>query len=302
MPWPDYSLIKLEDYTITGPRLGPQRPPEFPYIRLSVSRGCPFGCSFCQVAKISGRKVRTRDPEDVVNEIIYLKEKYGIKSIIFDDDNLIAAPEFLTRMLELFIERELNIKFIFIAFAVFLLTDKIIDLMARAGCVGVNIAIESANKRILKEVIHKPVDLDKVVVMIDKLKKHGLFCITNFIIGFPGERWDEIRETIKFAESCGADYAKIFVAVPLRGTELWDIALKMNVLTNPDDVKVEWRYSQISSEEWGAKDISILRAYEWDRINFDTPEKRKRVAELWGIGEEELLKIRKNTRDTLVFE
>lgn len=57
LPWPEYNLIKLENYLNTGPRHGPLRPPAYPYIRMSVTRGCPFGCSFCQVAAISGRKV-----------------------------------------------------------------------------------------------------------------------------------------------------------------------------------------------------------------------------------------------------
>jgi len=44
----------------------------------------------------------------------------------------------------------------------------------------------------------------------------------------------------------------------------------------------------------------ILRAYEWDRVNFGTPEKRLRIAELWGVSEERLDVIRKNTRDAVV--
>jgi hypothetical protein len=43
-----------------------------------------------------------------------------------------------------------------------------------------------------------------------------------------------------------------------------------------------------------------LRAYEWDRINF-APDKIKKVAELWGVTEEELKTIRKQTRDALRF-
>ena len=71
-------------------------PPEYPAYRWLVTRGCPVGCSFCQVEFISGRKVRTRDPEDLVNELAFLKERYGIKSIIFEDDNIsFKRPFFL---------------------------------------------------------------------------------------------------------------------------------------------------------------------------------------------------------------
>lgn len=302
LPWPDYDLVQFEDYITKGPRIGPHRPPAYPYIMIAGTRGCPFGCSFCQVETISGRKVRHRDPEDFVNELVYLKEKYGIKSIIFVDDNIVMARDFFTRVLELFIEKKLDIKFIIGAFAIFLLTDELLELMVNAGCVGVNVAIESGNDRILKQVIHKPINLNDAKRMITMIKSKGLFCLANFIIGFPGETWSEIRETIQYAETCGADYVKIFVAVPLNGTKMRDIAIDMGVLPDSSTVSVDWRYAQIISDEWTSKDISILRVYEWDRINFSSPERRKRTAELWGIHELEMEKIRKETRDALTFE
>ena len=126
-----------------------------------------------------------------------------------------------------------------------------------------------------------------------------MFVIANFIIGLPGETWEEIRQTIRFAENCNADYVKIFVAVPLIGTRMYDMAVKMGALEAiHDEVVVDWRYSQIKSEEWTAKDISILRAYEWDRINF-APDRIGKVAEIWGISIEELRELRKKTRDSL---
>jgi radical SAM superfamily enzyme YgiQ (UPF0313 family) len=300
LPRADYSLVKMEDYVMSGLRLGPIRPPAFPYAPMIVTRGCPFGCSFCQVESVSGRKVRARDPRDVIDELLFLKQNYGIQSIIFEDDNIIMARSFFVELLKLMIANQLNLKFVIGAFAIFLLTDEILELMVRAGCVGVNVAIESGTQRVLKEIVGKPVDLEKAVEMIAKVRSRGLYCLANFIIGFPGEHWDEIRETIRYAENCGADYVKIFVAVPLKGTRLWEMAKKTGGLTE-DNYKVDWRYSQIYSDEWTPKDVSILRAYEWDRINFATPKKRKRVAELWGLSEAELFRIRKSTRDILEF-
>jgi len=304
IPWPAYDLIDLRDYLDKSARsFGPQRPPEYPCIRMITTRGCPFGCSFCQVEVINGKKVRSRDPEDVVNELQFLKEKYGLKSIIFDDDNLLMAPNnYAKKLFALMIERQLNLKWIGGAFALFLLTDDLLDLMKQSGCVGINIAIESGNERVLKEIVHKPIkDLNKVPEIIQKIKDRGLFCLTNFIIGFPSETWDEIRDTIKFAEFCGADYVKIFIAVPLLGTKLYKIALERKCLADDmiDDT-INWRYGVIKSDEWTSKDVSILRAYEWDRINFSR-DRISKTAELWGLTIEELQKIRKQTRDSLVF-
>jgi anaerobic magnesium-protoporphyrin IX monomethyl ester cyclase len=298
LPWPDYSFIKLEDYLNTEHRKGPLSAPAFPFYRIAMTKGCPFGCTFCQVETIAGKKIRTKDPEDAVNHIIEMKQKYGIKSLVIDDDNLLGVRSFFKRFLELMIEKEADLPFTMGGVAIWLLDDELLDLMAKAKCRSANVAIESGNKRVLKEIIKKPVKLDKVPEMIRKTQEHGIFVLANFIIGLPGEKWDEILETIHYAEHCGADYVKFFVAVPLRNTKLWDIAIELDVF-DTDAAQVEWRFSQIKSNEWTTKDISILRAYEWDRINFGTPEKRKRVYELWGESDEEMEAMRKATRDAV---
>ncbi len=304
LPWPDYSLVNFREYVnIPNREHGTGRPPAFPFIRITVTRGCPFGCTFCQVENISGKKVRTRDPKDVVAELLYLKNEYGIKSIIFDDDNMLMGEKrFAKRLFEEMIEKELNLPWIGTAFALFLMTDELIELMAKSGCVGINVAVESGNARVIKEIVKKPIkDLSMVPQIIQKVKDNGMWCIANFIIGFPGETWEEIRETIRYAENCNADYVKFFNALPIHGTKLYQIAEDMGALEHNDGMqKLDWRYASVKSEEWTAKDITILRAYEWDRINF-SPERIEKTAEIWGISIDEIRKIRKNTRDALEF-
>ncbi len=297
-------MIKYEDYLVTDSRqYSPNRPPDYPFVRMVTTRGCPFKCSFCQVENISGKKVRARDYNDVVNELLFLKKRYGIKAIVFDEDNILMAPKHYARNLfKLMIEKELNIKWVATAFAIFLINDELLDLMKRSGCVGINIAIESGNSRVLKDIVKKPIkDLVKIPQIISKIKSKGLHCIANFIVGFPGETWEEIRETFRFAENVGADYVKFYAAIPLHGTQLFEIAQSMGYMDyNPNISTVDWRYGQITSDEWTAQDISILRAFEWDRINF-SPEKIEKVAQIWGCSIDELNKIRKDTRDSLVF-
>ena len=200
------------------------------------------------------------------------------------------------------IDRRLDIKWICSSFALFALDDEMLDLMRASGCVGVNCAIESGNERVLREIIRKPIkDLGAVPAKISEIKARGIFVIANFIIGSPGESWEEIRETIRFAENCGADYIKLFVAVMLPGTAIYDMAIDQSALAIPEDrLEVQWRYSQLNSSDWSAKDVSILRAYEWDRINF-APERIDRVAAIWGMPAEDLKHIRKQTRDNLHF-
>jgi radical SAM superfamily enzyme YgiQ (UPF0313 family) len=300
LPMPSYELVRMEDYVMRGSRSGPQRPPEFPFVRMVITRGCPVGCSFCQVEEISGKRVRSPSATKVIDELIYLRDRYGIRSYLIDDDNIVIKKAFFKEVLRQSIDQNLGLKFLINAFAIFKLDDEMLDLMKRAGCVGINVAIESGNQRVMNEIVLKPLELDRVKPLIKQIQDAGMFVISNFIIGFPGETWTEIRETIEFAERSGSDYVKIFVAVPLKGTRMWDIAVDIGAISDGEGgARMDWRFSQITSEEWTAEDISVLRAYEWDRINFASPEKRRKQTELWGISESEMQRIRKQTRDAV---
>ena len=300
LPMPNYELVCMEDYVSTGPRTGPQSPPELPYARLVITRGCPVGCSFCQVEAISGKRVRSPSAKKVVDKLILLRDRYGIRSFLIDDDNIVIKKVFFKEVLREIIRQDLGLSFNIGAFAIFKLDDEMLDLMVEAGCVGINVAIESGNQRVMDEIVLKPVNLETVPPLIRKVHDAGLWVIANFIIGFPGESWDEIRETIDFAENCGADYVKFFIAVPLKGTKMWDMASDMGTIVHDEGSGVvDWRFSQITSDEWTSDDISILRAYEWDRINFASPEKLKAMVKLWRVSEAELGALRKKTRDAV---
>ena len=301
LPLPNYDLIDYKAYANTSLRYGVDSVHIYPYARLLTSRGCPVGCSFCQVESISGDKWRPRNAEKVIDELTFLKAKYGIKAFFIEDDNPFGQKKRTKDMLRMLKERNLNLKWKVAGVAVFMMDEEIFKLMAETGCQMIGIAIESGSERILKQVIRKPVDLKKVPEMIKMAQKYGLYVAANFIIGFPGETWDEILQTIHYAETCGADYCKIYPANPLVGTKLFDMAKRSNLIVG-DPNKVDWRYGRIKSSEFGPKDISVLRVYEWDRINFADPKKREKTADIMGITVEQLNEIRKATRDNLTFE
>ena len=124
--------------------------------------------------------------------------------------------------------------------------------------------------------------------------------VANFIIGFPTETWAEIRQTFKFAEELEIDYSKFFIATPLEGTILHDMVMESNLMAAHSDTSgrmkdLNWSTSQILSDEWTVDDLTVLRGFEWERINFGTPERRKKLARMMGVTEEELGKLRKDT-------
>ena len=183
--------------------------------------------------------------------------------------------------------------------AVFLLDRELLELMRETGCEYVGIAMETGTERILKEIIKgKPIDFNHAKEMVRIARDLGIYVAANFIIGFPTETWDEIRQTMEFAEELNSDYVRIFSAIPLRQTRLWDLCEKENVFKGGYDhfnLKSSWSSGLIETDQFSANDLTVLRGYEWDRINFTDPEKRKRTAKQLEISEQELAAIRRNT-------
>ena len=296
LPLPSYHKIDFLKYANINPRESVDGPREFPYARVLTSRGCGVGCSFCEVEYIAGKKFRARSPVNVVDEIEWLKNEYGIKSVLFDDDNMLLNRNRAKDIFREMSQRNLDITWNSIATPVFLLDEETLELMREVGCQYLDVAIESAVERVLKEIIHKPIKLEYARKMVKKAKELGIDIAANFIVGFPGERWDEIRQTIKFAESFEADYVKIFIATPLPNTELYQMAKEGGYLREDFTFEdIDWSRGQIETDEFTPQDVAILRAYEWDRINFTDPERRKNIARMMNVTEDELNQIRKRT-------
>ena len=299
LPYPAFDIIDYERYATRSFKHVVDAPRALPYAKMITSRGCPIGCTFCQVEIISGRITRFQSAQRVVDEMEWLVKEYDIKAIEFLDDNFLGHK---TRCRDIFrgmIDRKIPVVWNAMNVSSFYLNDELLELMQKSGCQYVSIAVESGVPRVLKEIIKKPIKLDHVKRLVETSRKLGMDTTTLWVIGSPGETWAEIRTTIEVAEWIDADYTKINVATPYPGTELFDMAVEGGYLSGEFDFDdLAWGQATITTEEFSAAELTILRAYEWDRINFTKPDKRVKIARMMGITEAELDAIRRNTRES----
>lgn len=296
LPFPDNDLIPFERYAFESFKHVVDGPRALPYSKINTSRGCPIGCTFCQVEVISGRKTRFQSPKRVVDEIEWLIDTYQIKAIDFIDDNFLGDRQRALAIFGEMIKRKLPVVWNAANVSEFFLSEKMLEVMRESGCVYLSIALESGVERVLKEIIQKPVKLDHAKKLLIKAKSLDMDTTTLWVIGSPGETWEEIRQTIRVAEDMDSDYTKINTATPYPGTKLFDMAVDGGYLPREFDfADLGWGQATISTEEFCAEELTVLRAFEWDRINFTRPEKRAKIARMMGIDEAELKKIRKDT-------
>ncbi len=300
VPFPDYGNLNLLDYGHRFIKFSPQLlPRKFPWAVTVTSRGCPYRCIFCAAHTVSGKKMRFRSANNVLNEVDGLY-KAGIREIIFLDDHFLGNRQRAVEIMQGLIKRKYDLTWKCANLMITSLDRQILELMKDSGCYQVTLSIESGNQYVLDKIIKKPVKLDKVHGILDMIKSLGFETIANFVVGFPGETWAQIRETYRFAESISVDLVNFHIACPLPKTELMEICMRDGYL--PQDLDIEegpaFGYAKglISTNEFTSSELEILRAFEWDRINFSTPERRETIARMNGISAGELEQWRTDTR------
>ncbi len=276
---------------------------QFPSASVLTSRGCPNRCCFCAGPIAMGRKVRYRSPENILKEIDMLVNEYGVREITFMDDAMYGDRERARKILEGIKERNYNLIWKNTSVAYWDLDYDLLKLMKESGCYQVIIAPESGNKRVLKEIIHKAGTKEKAREVVNWCKELNLDVETMFVIGFPGETWEEIRDTTNFADELDPTLVKFAIATPFPRTELFNVAVEKGYL--PKDFNfyredmIGFAKGIIETPDFSPKELSMLRCYEWDRINFKTQEKKEKCARMIGMSVEEVDRFRKMTRETI---
>ncbi len=301
LPFPDYNLVNFKKYCNKNNKYSPYNNPRYlPYAVMMSSRGCPFNCVYCSIKHIQGRKCRMRSAENVLKEIDWLVKEQGIKEIIFLDDNLMLDRKRIDKILNGLIERNYDLHWKATNVPTFALDDELLELMKKSGCYQISLPIESGNSEVLKNVIHKPLNLEKALKVIKKAKELNFEIACLFVIGLPGETWNQILDTVNFADKVNVDWVVFSIATPLPKTELYEIAKENNYL-EPDFSFSNFKFfgfghGSITTKEFTPEELHMVRAIEWDRINFKTHEKRKKIALMNSITMKELHDWRVSTR------
>ncbi len=302
MTRPDYSLVDLNLY-LKQNTLDYQFNSDKPSAFIISSYGCPNNCVFCASRTISGRKVAFRPIEHVLDEIEFLMGRHNVGNLVFLDDALLVNRKRAVTMLNSFLERKYNLSWKAAAVAAWHLDEGLLELMKASGCTQITISVESGSQRVLRDVMHKPLNLVTIPGLIRKCHELGIVVGANFVIGVPGETWDEIRQTFRFADQNDFDVSHFKIATPLPRTDLYRIASEKGYLSkgfsflSPDFFGFGAGF--ITTEEFTPFELTVLRAFEWDRINFGSPEKLQRVAKLYDMSEDDLNEHRRQTRRKL---
>lgn len=201
------------------------------YINIYTSRGCKYNCSFCYLQDINEYsakiRYRRRSADNIIREINYLHNKFGINVITFGDD------DFLSNINEVFpvinYLRQNNIFIEQLSTNIKNLRPEVIDLL-KGICQTVNFSIETVTPR-LHKILRKSIPIDKVLEITSQLRKAGINTGHNIILAIPTETDQETKANIDFLKKLKEVNPHVrgisYIMSPIPGTPIFEFSREL---------------------------------------------------------------------------
>jgi anaerobic magnesium-protoporphyrin IX monomethyl ester cyclase len=211
LPFPAWDLIDVERYrSIWNQRHG------YYSMNMVTTRGCPYHCNWC-AKPIWGQRYNSRSPENVVEELRTLKERYRPDHIWFADDIMGLKPRWLDRFADLVEQYDARIPFKSLHRVDLLLRGNTVDALRRAGARTVWVGAESGSQHIL-DAMDKGTKVEQIDEAARRLRAAGIEIGFFLQFGYPGETRADVEKTLAMVRRCRPDDIGMSVSYPLPGT------------------------------------------------------------------------------------
>ncbi|MEN8221159.1 MAG: radical SAM protein [Pseudomonadota bacterium] len=216
LPIPDRSIINNRLYV--RPDTGQSQ------ATITTSRGCPASCIYCLTPTISGRKVRYRTPESIIEELRDCYHNHGIRNFFFKSDTFTINPYWVRAVCDGINGSELAGRIEWVANSrVKPLEADTLKIMRDAGCWLVAFGFETGSAETIKK-IRKGATVEDNLRAARLTKEAGLKLFGFYLIGLPWENWEHLEATRQHMFENDADFIELHLAVPYHSTPLYDIA------------------------------------------------------------------------------
>lgn len=267
VPIPDFTMVDFRRYLGEGNPFS-IRPPAAGIIS---SRGCPMNCVYCTIKAVWGRTWRGRSPANVVDELEWVHRTYGVREFGFLDDSMGVDRKRLAGICEEIIRRGLDIKWSTPnGIAHWMLTEELLDKMKASGCYRITFGIESGNPE-TRKFLGKPFPLDQAKRLIQYANRIGMWTNCTHILGFPYETLESIKDTIRFAKTCGTDFACFYLLMPQPTSDVYQYFKKEGLLNfdsffeNDEFDEEQFEKMNLVLNETGA-DTTVFKREELNRL------------------------------------
>lgn len=280
LPFLAYNLLPRARY-----RPHPPHGRAFPFITMTTSRGCPYKCNFCS-KPIFGSAYRAQSAKRVIDEIQYYIYQLGVKEIAFYDDVFTLDKKRVHDICDGLLKQLHRIHWTCES-RVNLVDFDLLKHMKESGCYSIAYGIESGSQRMLDS-IHKGIKREQIVDAMKMTRSVGIETVGYFMIGSPGESRETVQETIDFAKQLKLDFAQFAIAIPLPGSELYQIYKDNGGADVPWESFVYEGNQEppvFESDELKRADLQLLKSKAYKQFYLRLPYVLQRILGIRSIGD-----------------
>lgn len=228
LPLPAWDLVNIEPYETTWRK-------RYNYFSLNVAttRGCPYKCNWC-AKPIYGNRYNSRSPENVVAELLLLKNKFKFDHIWFCDDIFGLKPSWVEEFSHLVKQHKLKFSYKIQSRADLLVQENYVSYLEQSGCTNVWMGAESGSQKIL-DAMDKGITVEQIYTASSLLKKHNIKPALFLQFGYLGETKEDIERTINMVNNILPEDIGVSISYPLPGTKFYDKV--------KDDLKVKTNWT-----------------------------------------------------------
>ena len=238
---------------------------------IVTTRGCPSTCYFCSSPDFWGKKVRFRSPEAIIEEILFIREKFGLIYFSIRDDTFTADRKRVLKFCELLQKKKVTILWNCQS-RVTAIDEELVVEMKRAGCECIQLGVESGSQRILQQLGKKivPAQIEQACAIIREI---GINLSIYLISDVPGETADDIQQTIELVRHIHPDDGYVSPLAYYPGTQLYKDAVAAGDTTS--DIFSDTQKSAVYvGSTPGSSSGRLLK--ELTRNHLDDPERFNR--------------------------
>lgn len=288
-PVPAWDMFPLRNYWKLPYSHGPKTKK---YLPIMTSRGCPFPCNFCVSPEINQSVWRGRLPEEVVDEMIVLRDRFAVRHFQVEDLNPTVDSARWLAICRLLIARNAGIYYYFVSGTkAETIREEDVPFYAKSGCRYLSISPESGSPAVLKA-MGKSFDHEHAMTLIRACHRHGIYTQACLLAGHPAEEIEDHRLSCDYVRRmvrAGLDEIGVFIMAPLPGSRL----------AREDKVEFASRQALMSFSPKGRTGWKDLERRRGEMIRIFIWEKLKRGPNIWIQGIRALLGIPRTKMENL---
>ena len=227
---------------------------------MSVTRGCPYHCAWCDVETLWGKQCRSFSPKRIFEEMEHLAKKYGSKGIYFISDNFTIRKRQTLELCELIKKEKIDIEWACDT-RVDLLSRDLLEGMKEAGCKTIWFSIESGSPPILKK-LNKSTTLKQITDAFRLCREAGIQIACSFMLGIPGEKVRDMDISLKFAKKLDPDWCRFNTYVAYPGSVLYEEVRQKHLYDRVEDYVF-----YVKTEDFDFEKVSEIQRRFHDSFN-----------------------------------